>query len=78
MDSPVCGDEAYVALIGIDWADKKHDMVILDTKTGEKEHVVVEHTPEALAEWGAGLTARFEQGPVAVCVEQARGRWFTT
>jgi transposase len=73
MSSGVSRDEAYAVLIGIDWADKKHDMVILDTKTGEREHVVVEHTPEALAEWGGELGARFEEGPVAVCVEQARG-----
>jgi len=73
MNSSVSGEEGFAALIGIDWADKKHDMVILDTKTGEKEHVVVEHTPEALCEWAAGLSARLGCGQVAVCVEQSKG-----
>jgi transposase len=73
MNYGVSGDEGYAALIGIDWADQKHDMFILDTKTRERKHVVVDNKPEDLSEWVAELQARFEGGAVAVCVEQAKG-----
>ena len=41
--------------------------------TGESRHRVVEHTPEALAEWLGELQARYPGRRVAVCLEQSRG-----
>ena len=40
----------YAAYLGIDWADKKHDLCLLDVATGKKTQLVLRHTPEAIAE----------------------------
>ena len=37
------------------------------------QHAQVEHTPEALNEWAAGLRQRLGGHPIAVCLEQSRG-----
>ena len=65
--------KSYVALIGIDWADKKHDLCLLDLKTGEEERSVVDHNPKALKAWVRGLRQRFPRGKIAVGVEIAKG-----
>ena len=41
--------DQYVAHVGLDWADKKHD-VCVQFKNGERIFHVVEHTPEAEAD----------------------------
>ena len=52
----------YAACLGIDWADKKHDLCLLDTATGKKIRLVLPHTPQAINEYficserGAQLT----------------------
>lgn len=42
--------EQFVAHVGLDWADKKHD-VCIQFKNGERIFHVIEHTPEALDIW---------------------------
>ena len=63
----------YAALIGIDWSDKKHDICLIDPRTGRREAAVLRHAPAAIGEWATALRARFNGQPVAVCLEQARG-----
>ena len=65
--------EEFVALIGIDWSDAKHDICLVDTSTETQELSVIKHTPEALDEWARSLRSRFGGAPVAVCLEQSRG-----
>lgn len=65
--------EAYAALIGLDWAAEKHDVWVCDAATGQGQHRVVEHTPEALAEWVGDLQAQYPGRRLAVCLEQSRG-----
>ena len=65
--------EEYAALIGLDWAAEKHDVCIWDAATGKSRHRVIEHTPEALAEWLAELQASYPGRRLAVCLEQSRG-----
>jgi len=75
MDSP-CGvpfQGEFAALVGIDWADQKHDVCLLDPGTGRRGTAVLEHTPEAIDEWVAKLRDRFAGRPVAVCLEQSKG-----
>lgn len=62
----------FVALVGIDWADKKHDLAIHAVGSDRVESGQIEHTPEALDEWVAGLRRRFD-GPIALAVEMSRG-----
>jgi len=45
------GTEEYAALIGLDWASEKHDIWLWDVTTSKSCHRVIEHTPEALADW---------------------------
>lgn len=63
----------YAALIGLDWASEKHDIWLWDVATGENRHRVVDHTPEALAEWLGELQARYPGQRLALCLEQSRG-----
>lgn len=72
-DRNVVAKQPVAAYIGIDWADQKHDICLLAHDATQVEHLVVHHTPEALAEWVATLRARFGARPVAVCLEQSRG-----
>ena len=65
--------EEYAALIGLDWAAEKHDVCLWDAATGKSRHRVIEHTPEALADWLAELQACYPGQRLAVCLEQSRG-----
>ena len=63
----------YAAFVGIDWADRKHDVVIVNERTGERRHLEVKHSAENLAGLATSLREEFEGQPVAVCIEQGRG-----
>jgi transposase len=63
----------FAAFVGIDWADTKHDICLVDAATGRTEFLVLEHTPEAIAEWFTAVRSRFGGRRVAVCLEQSRG-----
>jgi len=63
----------FAALVGIDWSDTKHDLCLVDTRTGTQELSVIQHTPESLDEWACSLRTRFRGEPIAVCLEQSRG-----
>ena len=63
----------YAAYCGFDWADKKHDICLVDAASGKKEFSAIKQTPQALTEWAASLRLRFGGGKVAVCLEQSRG-----
>ena len=65
--------KAYAATLGLDWADKKHDIWLHSTASGKAEHIVLEHTPEGLHEWIAKLRAKFPGATVALGVETSRG-----
>jgi len=62
----------FVALVGIDWADRKHDFAVTATGSGRVEQGRVDQTPEALDDWILGLRQRFD-GPIALAVELSRG-----
>ena len=63
----------FAALLGIDWADQKHDLCLIDTASGRREASVLPHSPQAIDEWATALRARYGGQPVAVCLEQSRG-----
>ncbi len=63
----------YAALIGIDWADAKHDICLIDPATGRREASVLRHSAKSIDEWANALRARFGGQKVAVCLEQSRG-----
>jgi transposase len=62
----------YTAVIGIDWADKKHDVCVQDMATGKRRASQVRHRAEDLDEWARSLHCRFG-GPIAIAVELSKG-----
>jgi transposase len=63
----------FAATIGLDWADKKHDLWIQPGDGGQPEHQVIEQTPEALHAWVAQMRVRFPKGRIALALETSRG-----
>ena len=41
-------DEVYAAFVGIDWADKKHDVCLQVAGSPKRERLVLEHGPGVL------------------------------
>jgi transposase len=63
----------FAALVGIDWADRKHAWCVQAAGTTQRESGEVEHTPEAVEAWIGQLCQRFGNRPIAVAVEQVKG-----
>jgi transposase len=63
----------YAAVIGVDWADQKHDVCLLVPGAAQPERTVLPHSAEAIAAWVGQLRQRFGARPVAVALEQSRG-----
>src|SRR5512132_1293386 len=64
---------AYAAYLGIDWADKKHDLCLVDAASGKKTKLVLAHTPQAISEYFSSLRLRYPGQQIAVSLEQSRG-----
>lgn len=63
----------FAATVGLDWADRKHDLWICPADQGQPEHRQLEQTPEALHAWVAQLRQRFGNRPIAIGIETSRG-----
>lgn len=61
-----------VALVGVDWGDKKHAFEVRGTD-GRRRTGWIEHRPADIHEWVAGLREEYPNGKIAVAVEQSRG-----
>lgn len=61
----------FAAHIGLDWADKKHD-VCVQFNNGERVFHVIEHTPEALDTWLTELHQKVK-GRIAIALELKKG-----
>jgi transposase len=64
---------SIVAWVGLDWADKRHELRLLPAGATQSEALQLEQKPEALQNWVADLRRRFPQGHIAVALEQSRG-----
>jgi len=62
----------FTAIIGIDWADKKHDICIQATDTGQRKTYQIQHKADKIDEWARSLQRRFG-GPIAVALELSKG-----
>ncbi len=63
----------FAAYVGIDWADRKHDVCLQAAGSNTRESSVLSHRPESIAQWAEGLHQRFGGRLVAVCLEIAKG-----
>lgn len=67
-----CKDD-FAAFIGIDWADKKHDLCLQENGSEEQEFAILSHRPEVIDKWARALRSRFGSQTIAVCLEQKKG-----
>ena len=63
----------FAAFIGIDWADRKHDVCLQIPGAPDREASVLEHRPRVIDAWARQLRERFGGRPIAVCLELAQG-----
>ena len=54
----------FAAFVGIDWADRKHDVCLQVAGADSVEASVVEHRPKAIEEWAHRLRERFAGQPI--------------
>jgi len=63
----------FAAYVAIDWADRKHYWQLALSASSPREQGQLLNTPEAIDTWASGLQTRFQEGLIAVCLEQSRG-----
>jgi transposase len=63
---------SFTAYVGIDWADRKHDFCVQAAGSDQRVFGTMEHSPDAIKQWAYSLRDRFG-GPVAICLELAKG-----
>ena len=63
----------YDLIIGLDRSDKKADLCLINTRTGQRRTVTVDTEPEALWDWLAQLRQQHPQARVGLCLEQPAG-----
>lgn len=63
----------FAALIGLDWADQKHDYCLRAAGADQVQAGQFDHSPQSIAAWVAQLRQRFGPGKIAICLEQSRG-----
>ena len=63
----------FAALIGIDWADQKHDICVQPAGDQARTLSVISSQPEAVHAWARELKQRFPKQRVAVCCELQKG-----
>jgi len=59
-------------VVGVDWADRKHDLCLKVAGTDCVEFSTLAHTPEAIEDWVNQLRRRFGDRPVAVSLESRK------
>ena len=63
---------APALVIGIDWADQKHDVCTIDA-SGKEVSQQIDHTPEAIDAWVSQQLEQADGRPIAIILEQSRG-----
>ena len=62
----------YSAVIGIDWADTKHDICLQAANNDQREFDCIPHQVERIEQWALSLRKRFG-GPIAIALELSKG-----
>ena len=63
----------YVAFVGLDWADRSHQVCLRTADGTRDEQSKLDQDPLALQSWANALRARFPEGKIAVALEQTKG-----
>jgi transposase len=64
--------QSFTAFVGIDWADKKHDVCVQPADSETREFSVIPHKVDMINDWAQSLIQRFGS-PIAVAVELSKG-----
>ena len=67
----VASDE-FTAVIGLDWADSKHDICVQPAGSEAREFQRIAHNPKHIERWALSMRERFG-APIAVALELANG-----
>lgn len=62
----------YSLWIGLDWADRKHDVCAFDPISGNRAFEVISHSPEAIDDWLLALHEKYK-GRIAIALELTKG-----
>jgi hypothetical protein len=68
-----CTHTEEAAFIGIDWADRTHDVCLPPAGCDTREFSALPHRSERMAPWALRRPQRFEGRPIAVCPELRKG-----
>jgi len=63
----------FAALIGIDWADRKHDICEVNSQTNTPHFSVISSQPKAINTWANELKRKYNGQDVAVACELKKG-----
>ena len=63
----------FGVLIGIDWADQKHDVCEHSLESGKYQYSIIKSKPEALHDWAMSLKKRYPDQKIAVVCELKKG-----
>ncbi len=70
MKSPT--NQSFTAFVGIDWADRKHDVCVRPAGSESREFSIIQHNVDMINDWAQSLIQRFGS-PIAVAVELSKG-----
>jgi len=59
--------------VGLDWADKKHCLVVRPLEGTPAQTHFVDHKPQSLEDFFLDLRQKHPEGQIGVCLEQSRG-----
>ncbi len=62
----------FKAIIGIDWANKKHYICLQSADSNKRVFSNLLHNVESIDEWALALFEKFN-GPIAIAVELTKG-----
>ncbi len=62
----------FTAIIGLDWADKKHDVCVQAAASSERKTYQIQHKADKIDEWARSLYRHYG-GPIAVALELSKG-----
>ena len=71
MKAPQIND--FACLIGIDWADKKHDYCETDDHGKTHAYGIISSKPEAIHKWVMSLKKRYPNQKIAISCELKKG-----
>jgi hypothetical protein len=55
----------YVAYIGIDWADRKHDVALYDCASDSWQESIIKTRPQDILDWVNQLRAHYGEAKIA-------------